>query len=390
MILKWPADLSVEKFLSNYWQKRPCLIKNAFDISDNLITPEELGGMACEDGIESRLITGPGNKGQWSVEHGPFNEDRFSNLPDHHWTILVQDVDKYLPQAAALVDQFRFLPSWRIDDLMISYAEDQGSVGPHTDSYDVFLIQLLGQRLWKISDKYYTDDDLIPECDIRVLTNFEQTNEWLLQPGDMLYLPPNIAHWGISQGSCMTGSVGFISPTREQLFNAWADFNADKMTDNGLYQDADISLTEHPKEIDNDAIRRISDLLKQAIDTSPDTIRQMFGQLVSETKPSLLDTMQATSQEIALDELVTKLSTSGFYPHPALRMFYSVADNKQQLYVFFNGEQQVLPTELLPMAQLLCEHKNYDADVFSEWIHNPAAIQLLGILINQGYLVEDD
>jgi len=165
--------------------------------------------MACEEGIESRLIIGTADNSHWSVEHGPLNEERFGSLPDQYWTILVQDVDKYLPKAAALVDQFRFLPSWRIDDLMISYAEDQGSVGPHTDSYDVFLIQLQGKRLWKISDKIYTDDDLIADSEIRVLDNFEQSEEWLLKPGDILYLPPHIAHWGIAQGPCMTGSVGF-------------------------------------------------------------------------------------------------------------------------------------------------------------------------------------
>ena len=131
MLLKWPANLSVEKFLSEYRQKQPCLLRNAFDIPGDLISPDELGEMACEEGIESRLIIGTADNSHWSVEHGPLNEDRFSTLPDQHWTVLVQDVDKYLPAAAALVDEFRFLPSWRIDDLMISYAEDQGSVGAY-------------------------------------------------------------------------------------------------------------------------------------------------------------------------------------------------------------------------------------------------------------------
>ena len=177
MILKWPTNLSVETFLSDYWQKRPCLIRNAFDPSISLITPDELGGMACEEGVESRLIIGTADNAHWSVEHGPLDEERFSSLPDQYWTVLVQDVDKYLPDAAALVDEFRFLPSWRIDDLMISYAEDQGSVGPHTDSYDVFLVQLQGVRLWKVSNKTYSDSDLIPDCEIRVLSNFQQTDE---------------------------------------------------------------------------------------------------------------------------------------------------------------------------------------------------------------------
>lgn len=390
MILEWPADFSVKKFLSEYWQKRPCLIRNAFDISEDLITPEELAGMACEEGIESRLITGTVDNNHWSVEHGPLNEERFGSLPDSHWTILVQDVDKYLPQAADLVEQFRFLPSWRIDDLMISYAQDQGSVGPHTDSYDVFLMQLQGERLWKISDKPYTDDDLITDSEIRVLTNFEQTDEWLLHPGDMLYLPPNIAHWGIAQGSCMTGSVGFISPNQEQLFNAWADYSVDKMIGSRLYQDADIRLTDHPEEIDDDAIRRISQMLKHAIDLNPDNIRQMFGQLVSETKPSLVDTMHAPEQEITEAQLITKLATTDYYLHPCVRMYYSLADDRQKLFIFFNGETTELSSDLLPFVQLLCKQKHYNAGTFYQWKESMAAIELLGLLVNQGYLVEDD
>jgi len=345
--------------------------------------------MACEEGIESRLIIGTADNSHWSVEHGPLNEERFGSLPDQYWTILVQDVDKYLPKAAALVDQFRFLPSWRIDDLMISYAEDQGSVGPHTDSYDVFLIQLQGKRLWKISDKIYTDDDLIADSEIRVLDNFEQSEEWLLKPGDILYLPPHIAHWGIAQGPCMTGSVGFISPNQEQLFNAWADFTADKLVDPGLYHDPGITLTEHPAEIDDDAIKRVSELLKQAIDTSPDHLRQMLGELVSQTKPSLLDTIQVPEHEITVDELLSRVKTTAYFPHPGLRIYYSLTDNKNKVLVFYNGESTEMTVELLPFIQILCEKKHFNAGTFNPWSDTPESIELLVNLINQGYLLED-
>ncbi len=390
MILKWPTDLTVDQFLAEYWQKRPCLIRNAFDISEDLITPEELGGMACEEGIESRLITATADNDRWSVEHGPLDEQRFASLPDNHWTILVQDVDKYLPEAAALVEEFRFLPSWRIDDLMISYAEDQGSVGPHTDSYDVFLIQLQGTRLWKISNKHYSDADLIPESQIRVLANFIETEKWLLQPGDMLYLPPDIAHWGIAQGPCMTGSVGFISPNQEQLTNAWADYSVDNLSGNIHYQDADITLTDHPAEIDETAIRRISEIISQAIDTRPDSIRKMFGQLVSETKPSLVDTMHPRGQKTSAKELVSKLDRLDLYLHPCLRMYYSLTQNKKKLLLFFNGESIELSAELLPFVQLLCEKKHYSMGIFNQWIATPEVVELLADLFNQGYLIENE
>jgi 50S ribosomal protein L16 3-hydroxylase len=345
--------------------------------------------MACEEGIESRLICGSADNQQWSVEHGPLNKDRFSSLPDIYWTILVQDVDKYLPEAAALIEQFHFLPAWRIDDLMISYAEDQGNVGPHTDSYDVFLIQLLGKRLWKISDKQYSPDDLISDSEIRILKNFEQTDEWLLTPGDMLYLPPHIAHWGIAQGPCMTGSVGFISPGQEQLFNSWADFTAEHLVQNMVYQDADISLSKTPGMIDDVSIERVTKMLKNVIDLRPDMIKKMFGQLVSETKTNLSETILPPDSLLSASEVLESMAESDYICHPCVRMFYSFTNDDQPL-LFANGETFELSPENTALVQLLCAQKHYPAGSFNDLIESQPAIELLVSLVNHGYIVADE
>ncbi|HYD33010.1 MAG TPA: cupin domain-containing protein, partial [Methylophilaceae bacterium] len=196
------GGLTAEQFLQEYWQKKPLLIRNAIPDFSGLLRPEELAGLACEEGVQSRLVSQQRNK--WRVEEGPFEEERFLKLPARNWTLLVQEVNHHLDEADALLRRFNFIPYARLDDLMVSYAPDEGGVGPHFDSYDVFLLQGQGKRLWRISEQ--KDLSLIADAPLRILKHFETEQEWLLGPGDMLYLPPHIAHWGIAKGDCMTYS----------------------------------------------------------------------------------------------------------------------------------------------------------------------------------------
>jgi 50S ribosomal protein L16 3-hydroxylase len=184
------GGLSVEEFLDKYWQKEPLLIRQAFPGYQCPVTPEELAGLACEEDVESRLIMEQGGEKPWQVEHGPFPEERFTTLPATHWTVLVQEINKHVPEFALLQDRFSFLPNWRLDDVMVSYAPEHGTVGPHADNYDVFLIQGAGHRRWQINRKEPTDDDLLPDLPLKIMKNFEVEEEWVLEPGDMLYLPP--------------------------------------------------------------------------------------------------------------------------------------------------------------------------------------------------------
>ncbi len=213
-------DIDKARFLDHYWGRRPLLLRRAIDPDQLTLSADELAGLACEPEVESRLIAH--TDGRWSLRHGPFDAADFAALPERDWTLLVQDVDKYLPEVAALLDAFDFIPDWRLDDIMISYAADGGGVGPHTDGYDVFLVQARGRRRWRLSDRHFDEDDLLPDCPLRVLHDFPASEDWVLEPGDVLYLPPRVGHWGIAVGDdCMTWSVGMRGPTDLEIASAW-------------------------------------------------------------------------------------------------------------------------------------------------------------------------
>ncbi|MCU7811350.1 MAG: cupin domain-containing protein, partial [Candidatus Thiodiazotropha sp. (ex Notomyrtea botanica)] len=247
--LQFPHGITEEKFLSRYWQHKPLLFKQALADFHCGLQPDELAGMACEAGIESRMVLEKHGATPWEAHFGPFDDETFSRLPESHWTLLVQDVDKHLPEVAGLLEYFRFIPDWRLDDVMVSYAADQGSVGPHIDDYDVFLYQAKGRRRWKIHYQTVSEEDFIPGLDLRILPDFETEEEWLLEPGDMLYLPPNVAHWGIAEGECMTCSVGFRAPTLREMAAAWFESTIERHLPPQRYRDPALKPQASPGEI---------------------------------------------------------------------------------------------------------------------------------------------
>lgn len=215
-ILTQLGHLSTEEFLAEYWQQKPLLIRQAFPQFQSPLSPDELAGLAC-DTDTARLVLEKGGKSPWEVRHGPLRKKDFAKLPASHWTVLVNDIEKLLPEFAEIIEPFRFIPDWRIDDLMISYAVEGGSVGPHVDAYDVFLLQAQGQRRWQISTQTCTADNFIPDIDLRIMQSFSAEQEWVLEPGDLLYLPPDLPHYGVALGECMTYSIGFRAPSRADL-----------------------------------------------------------------------------------------------------------------------------------------------------------------------------
>lgn len=291
------GGLTPAEFLSEYWHKKPLLIKNAIPGFTGLLSPEELAGLACEDEVQSRIVEEI--NGQWHASHGPFDDEDFARLPEtpdpkHRWTLLVQTVNHYLPEANELLQQFDFIPHARLDDLMISYAPDGGGVGPHFDSYDVFLLQGQGKRLWRVSEQ--TDLELIEGAPLRILKNFDTAQEWLLEAGDMLYLPPQLAHWGIavSDGKidCMTYSIGFRAPKNQELATEFLGYmqdklNKDQLTIAGMYEDADLCLQEHAAEISADMVTKVAEILKK-IQWSNVDVADFLGSYLSEPKPDVV------------------------------------------------------------------------------------------------------
>ncbi|MFC4822274.1 JmjC domain-containing protein [Dokdonella ginsengisoli] len=253
-----PLGMPPARFLRDYWQKRPLLVRGAFDGLRNPVAPEDLAGLACEELALSRIVVHDPRRDRWTLRNGPFAERDFASLPKTHWTLLVQDVDKWDADVAALLPPFSFLPSWRVDDVMISYAEDGGSVGAHVDQYDVFLLQGLGRRRWQISVDPSAPAELRDDAELRLLRRFEPTHEWILEPGDLLYLPPGVPHHGVALGACMTYSIGMRAPSQAELLVDFAETLAEGLPENARLSDPDLAPARGDGEIDDAAIARVT------------------------------------------------------------------------------------------------------------------------------------
>jgi len=269
------ADFDPDSFLRDHWQKSPCLIRNPWTHWSNPLDPDDLAGLACEDEIDSRLVIN--KRGDWKLRHGPIPEKAFAKLGKHPWTLLVQGVDRYVPEVAALRTPFGFIPDWRIDDVMVSYASDGGGVGPHFDQYDVFLIQGLGTRRWQIGELCDAATPLLPHDDLRLLADFQPTEEWRLEPGDMLYIPPRIAHNGVAVGDdCMTYSIGFRAPSRADLITHYADYLLESLPEDDRYTDPDLTRAANPGEISAAALDRLHTMLTDTL-TDRAAFARWFG-----------------------------------------------------------------------------------------------------------------
>jgi 50S ribosomal protein L16 3-hydroxylase len=274
-------------FLRDHWQKRPLLIRNPWPAWKNPLDPDELAGLACEEGVESRLIVRDG--AELAMESGPLPEDRFAELGRSVWTLLVQAVDQHVPDVAELIAPFRFVPDWRIDDVMVSYATDGGGVGPHFDQYDVFLVQGLGRRRWRVGPKCDADTPLVPHDDLRLIADFVASDEWVLEPGDILYVPPGFAHDGVAVGhDCMTYSIGFRAPSRADLIEGWAADRVDALVDDDRYADPGLAVQAHPGEIGAEALDRLQAMVIEALSDRA-AFARWFGQYNSLPKYADID-----------------------------------------------------------------------------------------------------
>ena len=278
--------MPVATFLRDYWQKRPLLIRNAFPDFDTPVMPEDLAGLACEQGVLARLISHDGNNNGWQVRTGPFAEADFPGMPDHDWTLLVQDVDKWDADVRAMTEQFAFLPRWRMDDVMVSFAATGGGVGAHVDQYDVFLMQAFGQRRWKIDASESTKGkrpslDFRDDAEIKLLKKFKATHDWVLNPGDMLYLPPNVPHDGVAVNPCLTFSFGMRAPSAAELLSDFVDELVADACEDIRYTDGDLKAPADPNEIDTAALKRVVTALNAIRLDDPQQLENWFGRFIT-------------------------------------------------------------------------------------------------------------
>jgi len=304
-----PLGMPAARFLREHWQKRPLLVRGAFDAFRDPLAPDDLAGLACEPAALARIVAHEAKRDRWKLRTGPFDPADFARLPKRDWTLLVQDVDKWDGDVAALLPHFSFLPRWRIDDVMVSYAVDGGSVGAHVDNYDVFLLQGLGRRRWSISTDPRAPKATRDDAEIKLLRTFKPTHEWVLEPGDMLYLPPGVPHHGVAIGECMTYSVGMRAPSRAELLIDFAESFAAEWPEELRFGDGDLAPSNGDGEIDDAAIARVLTAMpwlrtdSRALDAS--MLRTWFASFITRYRSALSAvprTRKVTDAEIARAE----------------------------------------------------------------------------------------
>ncbi|MGZ5122005.1 MAG: JmjC domain-containing protein [Burkholderiales bacterium] len=276
-------DLTRTEFMRRHWQKKPLLARAALPEYTNAVVRDDLVALAGRSDVESRIIRQI--SGRWQVQHGPFTHSAIARLPRSGWTLLVQSVDHVLPQAARLLREFSFIPYARLDDVMVSYAAPGGGVGPHFDSYDVFLVQGHGARRWQVGQQ--RDLELVDDSPVKILRNFRPEREWVLDPGDLLYLPPAWAHDGVGVDECITYSIGFRAPNAQELGSRFLEFLQDRMALSGMYADPDLKVTRTPGTIPPAMITGASSVL-QKLRWSETDIAEFIGRDLTEPKTQVV------------------------------------------------------------------------------------------------------
>ncbi len=388
-----PLGMPPARFLRDYWQKRPLLIRGAFTQFHNAITPEDLAGLACEEAALSRIVLRDPERDRWTLRNGPFAETDFAKLGKRNWTLLVQDVDKWDVDVAALLGEFAFLPSWRIDDIMVSYATDGGGVGPHVDNYDVFLVQGVGQRRWRISfdmraprksphirvrTSQFAPQEFRTDSDLKLLREFTPTHEWLLEPGDTLYLPPGEAHEGAAVGACMTFSVGMRAPAQAELLLDFAECLADAMGEERRYVDPDLAPSKNSGEIDAAALARARAAMPHFSNVDNATLARWFGCFI--TRYRAAHEAAPAARSITVAQLAVKLPRASLLRNPWSRMAWTRQGRNALLFIA--GHAHTCP---LALARLLSGAREISGTELQRCA-GETGLSVVADLVNAGHL----
>jgi len=375
--LNW-GELSPEKFLTEYWQKKPLLIKQAFRNFEDTIPADELAGLAMEAEIESRIVS-VDNKGNWQVDHGPFED--FSQYGEENWTLLVQAVNNWSRPTNSLLQPFAFIPRWRIDDVMVSFSTPNGGVGAHLDQYDVFIIQGSGKRRWQVGAPNKALSTLLPHPDLKQVSAFEPLIDEITEAGDLLYIPPNHPHNGVSIENSVNFSIGFQAPSSQEL---WSSF-ADKLIDNNLgelrFSDTARKVTDSSTLISKaDQQQLKAFMLEQLEDTA--LFEQFIGQYLTQSHHALELLMPVN--EIDADKLADILSEPEilFMPVSGLK---AAITSEAEITLFLNGDSFPIDKQSLPLAELLAEQSPLTTNQVKSFNSCLKNTQLLTSVLNKGY-----
>jgi len=367
--------LDREDFLANYWQRKPLLLRSAIEGFLPPISADELAGLAMEAEVESRIIERNGD--DWHVIHGPFEEKEFRR--ETHWTLLVQAVDHYVPDVADLRRLVDFIPQWRVDDVMVSYAVDGGSVGPHYDNYDVFLLQGEGRRRWRVGQPCDANSPLHSHAELRMLREFDCAEEYLLEPGDMLYLPPGVAHWGVAEGECTTFSIGFRAPGIDELVSRYADHLLEQLPRESFYTDPGLAPGGRPGEIRAVDLAQVRKQLFDALGADGDM--RWFGELVTEPRYEVAPHWDEETAKQLRDRSSTVLLDG------AARLAFTERDG--EVVVFANGGSRRFGPAAATAVSALCATGCLQGPALAETLDSLNGPGLLDYLLEAGCIHVD-
>ena len=350
--------IDIKTFLNEYWQKKPLVIRQALPNFINPLSADELAGLSLEDDVESRIVfETPDIAPFWQLRPGPFVEADFAALPKTNWTLLVQGVDRLIPDVARLLDHFNFIPQWRIDDVMISYAVKQGSVGPHYDNYDVFLYQAEGRRKWSLTTQNCNPSNYLEDVSLRIMKQFMVEEEYLLEPGDMLYLPPHVGHHGVSlSDDCMTYSFGYRSYQGQEVWNSFGDYLSEHEREPLLYQDPNWNESKAPSAIPPEAWLNAKKLMQQML-SDDQQFKTWFGcfatsldQQAEQQLPMPLSEDDSGELSVFIDELIV---SQGLMRDAACRFAYQ----DEGLALFVNGCKWNIEHVSPNLVQFVANHR---------------------------------
>lgn len=352
------SNISKSEFFKYYWQKKPIVLRRAFKDFDCPIDGDTLAGMSLEEDVFSRIILGDGsNFSSYNVEMGPFTIEDFNRFNKVNFSLLVQEVDAFIPEIARLKREFRIIPDWLADDVMVSYSKKGCTVGPHTDFFDVFLLQGKGVKRWEIGELLDKEPEYIDNIDLRIMKEFKIKDYYELQPGDLLYLPPMTPHNGIALGESITLSIGFRKPSIYQIFNEYFESLLSSFSDCERLKEPNIYPTSHPGRIDSSVIAEVTNVLDN-LDKDDESIASCFGKLVSrpvrtENTGALSDFIQMENSSSVIDSFKKKLEFHKMLIiNDAIRISYYVGE--ANILIFVEGESfKIEKNELERLDDLL-------------------------------------
>lgn len=382
-IPEWTDPLDITRFLTEHWQKSPVIVRGGVADWKLPIDVEGLFGLAAEADVASRLIRLPGVDRGWDLRTGPFLKEELCQLPDSGWTLLVQEIDRRVDGFRNLLERFRFIPNWRIDDVMLSYATPGAGVGAHIDRYDVFLVQAEGRRRWRIGDSPLTEALLRSDTAVPILKEFKHCDELLLEPGDMLYLPPRFAHEGVALDAGFTCSIGFRAPDPRELCAGFLRQLAPDAFEKIRYTDPDLQASNHVGEIPDAARSRLREAARELYDEG--TFDLWLGRFV--TTPQRKDRPGRRAVPMPPEEIESTLRGGGRLQRSAPSHFAWHRDSVGKVHLFVGGEHYPMGRRAEATAEKICGRELLDLKALEPLLQRARMVGILMDLVARGYLI---